>query len=196
MKRYIFFLIALLCLPLHPWPAWGNIFQKYAKVIWINQEEQVGAAYGRGQKLLEFPILTGDDETPTPPGTYVIKSKVRDYHSRKYDTPMPYSLFFDYRGRAIHEGGVPDPGEHSEWATHGCIHVEQPYMEWLYNWAETGSTVVVVKGRRVWDEELVKKADNRRIIEEIEPSEESGAPQELEETRESDDPRESGKDED
>lgn len=192
MKRHIFLLIAVLCLPLHPWPAWGNIFQKYDKVIWINQEEQIGAAYGRGQKQLEFPILSGDDETPTPPGTYVIKSKVRDYHSRKYDTPMPYSLFFDYRGRAIHEGGVPDPGEQSKWATHGCIHVEQPYMEWLYNWAETGRTVVVVKGRRVWEEELRKKPEDRRVIEEIEIRE----PQEPEESQESDDPRESEENED
>jgi hypothetical protein len=196
MKRYIIFLIAILCLPLHPWPAWGNIFQKHAKVIWINQEEQIGAAYGRGQKLLEFPILTGDDETPTPPGTYVIKSKVRDYHSRKYDTPMPYSLFFDYRGRAIHEGGVPDPGEQSEWATHGCIHVEQPYMEWLYNWAETGRTMVVVKGRRVWEEDLARKTVYRRDIEEIEITEESREPQEMEETQDREESQDRGENED
>jgi len=97
--------------------------------------------------------MTGDDETPTPPGTYVIKSKVRHYFSRKYKTPIPYSLFFDYRGRAVHEGDVADPEERSEWATHGCIHVEQPFMAWLYNWAEVGKTVVVVKGRRVWEDE-------------------------------------------
>jgi hypothetical protein len=153
MKRFIYLLIAVLLTNFYPLYSYAKVLKKYNKVIWIDQEEQVGAAYGRGKKLLEFPILSGDDETPTPPGTYVIKSKVRHYHSRKYDTPMPFSLFFDYRGRAIHEGDVADPEEKSEWATHGCIHVEQPYMEWLFNWAEAGKTVVVVKGRRVWEEE-------------------------------------------
>jgi hypothetical protein len=189
MKKSIYLLLAVLCTNLYPVCSYANIFQKYNKVIWINQEEQVGTAYGRGQKLLEFPILTGDDETPTPPGTYVIKSKVRDYHSRKYNQPMPYSLFFDYRGRAIHEGGVPAPGEQSEWATHGCIHVEQPYMEWLYNWAETGRTVVVVKGRRVWEEEIGKEAkkafiDRREVVEESEVIEDQEEREETEETGE------------
>ena len=105
-----------------------DVFKKYEKVIWIDQEKQVGAAYGHGRKLLDFSIITGDDETPTPPGTYVVKKKDKTYYSRKYDTPMPYSLFFDLKGmRAIHEGEVPDPEEKKDYATHGCIHVEQPY---------------------------------------------------------------------
>jgi hypothetical protein len=109
---------------------------------------------------------------------------------------MPYSLFFDYRGRAIHEGGVPDPGEQSEWATHGCIHVEQPYMEWLYNWAETGRTMVVVKGRRVWEEDLARKTVYRRDIEEIEITEESREPQEMEETQDREESQDRGENED
>ena len=152
MIRCIFFLITALFLQLYPVPAYADMFQKYAKIIWIDQENQVGAAYGRGRKLLEFPILTGDDETPTPPGTYVVKLKEPNYYSRKYKTPMPYSLFFDLKGmRAVHEGDVPDPEERGEWATHGCIHVEQPYMKWLYDWAEQGKTVVAVRGHRVWE---------------------------------------------
>lgn len=158
MIRCIFFLIAALCLQFYPLSAAADIFQKYAKIIWIDQENQFGAAYGRGRKLLEFRILTGDDETPTPPGAYVIKKKDANYYSRKYQVPMPYSLFFDLKGmRAVHEGDVPDPEEKSDWATHGCIHVEEPYMKWLFNWAEQGKTVVVVKGRRMWDEEEKKE---------------------------------------
>ncbi|MHB8068361.1 MAG: L,D-transpeptidase [Desulfobaccales bacterium] len=154
MIRCLSFLLAVLCLQLFPVPSYADVFQKYAKIIWIDQESQVGAAYGHGRKLVEFPIMTGDDETPTPPGTYVVKKKDANYYSRKYKVPMPYSLFFDLKGmRAVHEGDVPDPEEKGEWATHGCIHVEEPYMKWLFNWAEQGRTVVVVKGRRVWEEE-------------------------------------------
>ena len=130
----------------------GNIFQDYDKVIFINQPRQVGVAYEHGKKLLEFPVLTGDDESTTDPGIYVIRVKVADYYSQKYDTPMPYSMFFDWPGRkAIHEGGVPTRAEKRELATHGCIHVEQPHIEWLYNWAEEGATAVVVSGERSAD---------------------------------------------
>jgi len=178
MIRCIFFLITLLCLQIYPIPSHADVFQKYAKVIWIDQENQVGAAYGRGRKLLEFPIMTGDDETPTPPGTYVIKKKDQNYYSRKFKVPMPYSLFFDLRGmRAIHEGDVPDPEEKGDWATHGCIHVEEPYMKWLFNWAEQGQTVVVVKGRRVWEEEEKKEGIENGEGKESEEGKESVEPE-------------------
>lgn len=159
--RFLFILITVLFIQLYPVPSYADISQKYAKVIWIDQENQVGAAYGRGRKLLEFPIMTGDDETPTPPGTYAVILKEPNYYSRKYKVPMPYSLFFDLTGmRAIHEGDVPDPEEKGDWATHGCIHVEEPYMKWLYNWAEQGKTVVEIRGRRVWE-----KRENKEGIE-------------------------------
>ncbi len=151
-KMVIFLVLALV--------AWGgmgpgaarDIFQEYEKVIWINQVKQVGTVYEQGKKLREFPILTGDDECTTDPGIYLVRSKVEDYYSRKYDTPMPFSLFFDMKHRkAIHEGGVPPPAERRELATHGCVHVEPPHMEWLYHWAEEGATAVVMSGWRTED---------------------------------------------
>ena len=149
MKNWLYFLIIALA-AFYPAAAGAGAFQNHDKVIWIDQEKQIGAAYGQGKKLLAFPILSGDDETPTPPGTYVIQLKDKTYYSRKYQQPMPYSLFFDVKGmRAIHEGDLPDPGELSKWATHGCIHVEERYMKWLFDWAEPGKTVVVIQGRRV-----------------------------------------------
>ena len=134
-----------------PATAW-DLFQEYAKVIWINQPKQIGIAYENGEKLREFPVLTGDDECTTNPGIYLIRWKAEDYYSRKYDTPMPYSMFFDMRQRkAIHEGGVPPLPEKRELATHGCIHVEPPHIERLYDWAEEGTTAVVISGERSGD---------------------------------------------
>ena len=131
--------------------AW-DIFQQYNKVIFINQPQQLGTAYEHGKKLREFPVLTGDDECTTNPGIYVIMVKDPDYYSKTFDTPMPFSLFFDWpRRKAIHEGGVPAGAEKRELATHGCIHVEQPHIEWLYNWAEKGATAVVISGERSGD---------------------------------------------
>lgn len=170
MKTWLYFLIIALVAPLYPAGAGADVFQKYDKVIWIDQENQVGAAYGLGRKLLEFPILSGDDETPTPPGTYVVRLKDKTYYSRKYAQPMPYSLFFDLKGmRAIHEGDLPEPEEISQWATHGCIHVEEPYMKWLFDWTEPGKTVVVIHGRREADDEGIGAGG------EIQDREENGA---------------------
>jgi lipoprotein-anchoring transpeptidase ErfK/SrfK len=153
MKKYILlFSVALLTNILFSPTLAADIFQEYEKVIWINQLKQVGTAYERGKKVLEFPVLTGDDETTTDPGIYLVRVKEEDYYSWKYQTPMPYSIFFDYTGRtAIHEGEVPPPKKKIGLATHGCVHVEQPYIEWLYDWTEAGRTLVVISGWRTQD---------------------------------------------
>jgi lipoprotein-anchoring transpeptidase ErfK/SrfK len=153
MKKLIFLLITagLLHLSALAAGAW-DLFQAYDKVIFINQPRQVGVAYENGKKIMEFPVLTGDDECTTNQGIYVIRRKDPDYYSQTYDTPMPFSMFFDWpRRKAIHEGGVPPGAEKREVATHGCIHVEQPTIEWLYHWAEEGTTAVVISGERSQD---------------------------------------------
>jgi lipoprotein-anchoring transpeptidase ErfK/SrfK len=153
MKKYLWLLsVALLTnLLLTPTLA-ADISQKHEKMIWIDQLKQKGAAYEDGKKVKEFPVITGDDETTTEPGLYLVRVKQEDYYSRKYQTPMPYSIFFNYKERvAIHGGEVPPPRQKIGLATHGCVHVQQPYIEWLYDWTEEGKTVVVISGRRTQD---------------------------------------------
>jgi lipoprotein-anchoring transpeptidase ErfK/SrfK len=153
MKKYIrLFAVALLTnLLLSPTLA-ADISREYEKMIYIDQLKQVGAAYERGKKVMEFPVITGDDETTTDPGIYLVRVKQEDYYSRKYQTPMPYSIFFNYTTRtAIHGGEVPPPIKKIGLATHGCVHVEQPYIERLYDWTEAGKTWVVIVGRRTQD---------------------------------------------
>ena len=121
-------------------------------MIRIDQLKQVGAAYEAGKKVLEFSVITGDDETATEPGTYLVRVKQEDYYSRKYQTPMSYSIFFNYtEKKAIHEGEVPPPKQKIGLATHGCVHVQQPYIKWLYDWTEAGRTLVVISGWRTQD---------------------------------------------
>ena len=152
MRRYLYVLAIILFTSISASPASAvNVFKRYAKVIWIDQPRQTGIAYEKGQKLFSFPIMTGDDETPTPPGAYVVRVKDANYYSRHFKQPMPYSIFFDFKGkRAIHEGEVADPKHLSKWATHGCIHVEEPYIKRLFDWTEEKKTLVVVRGRRDW----------------------------------------------
>ena len=98
MKKYIWlFSVALLTNLLVSSTLAAEIFQEYEKVIYIDQLKQVGAAYEWGKKVLEFPVITGDDETTTEPGIYLVRVKEEDYYSRQYQTPMPYSIFFNYQ---------------------------------------------------------------------------------------------------
>lgn len=146
---YIFLVLIILVTHFYSTPVIAK--ELFEKVIWINQPKQVGWAYERGKKFLEFSVLTGDDETfPSDPGTYIVEMKDNDYYSHKYKTPMRYSLFFDLKQKkAIHEGNVPHtPKDKKELRTRGCIHVELPYIKQLYDWAEEGNTVVIIQGWR------------------------------------------------
>jgi lipoprotein-anchoring transpeptidase ErfK/SrfK len=153
MKKYIWLFSVALLTNILLSPAFAaDIFEKYDKVIWINQQKQTGAAYERWKKVREFPVLTGDAETTTEPGIYLVQVKQEDYYSRKYQTPMPYSIFFNYTTRAaIHGGEVPSPRLRIGYATHGCIHVKEPDIKWLYDWTEEGRTLVVITGWRTED---------------------------------------------
>ena len=151
-KYFVLFSIALLTNILLSPALAIDINQEYEKAIYIDQHKQVGAAYERGKKIMEFPVLTGDAETRTDPGIYLVRVKQVDYYSRKYQTPMPFSIFFNYTTRAaIHGGEVPAPPLRIGLATHGCVHVQQPYIERLYDWTEPGRTLVVIVGRRTQD---------------------------------------------
>ena len=152
MKKYILLLSLVLLSNIFLAPTLAADSQEYEKMIWIDQLKQVGAAYEDGKKVMEFPVLTGDAETTTDPGTYLVRVKQEDYYSQKYQTPMPYSIFFNYKERAaIHGGEVPPPQKKKGLATHGCVHVEQPYIERLYDWTEADRTLVVIMDRRTQD---------------------------------------------
>jgi hypothetical protein len=121
------------------------------KVILIDQHNQEGKAYENGKLFLSFPILGGDIETPTGNGRYRVEKKIRNYYSKRFKVPMPYSLFFVYNDRsrkAIHEGDVPKrkSDRQKKWATHGCVHAEMPIMKKLYAWADENTTEVIIFG--------------------------------------------------
>ncbi len=183
MRKCLYFTALLFFIFISAIPAGAvNVFKHYNKVIWIDQPRQEGAAYEKGKKLFSFAIMSGDDETPTPPGAYVVRVKDPKYYSKHYKQPMPLSIFFDFKGkRAIHEGEVPERKEMGQWATHGCIHVEQPYIQQLYDWTDVNKTLVVIRGRRDWALE-----DQIGEVDEGIQEENQGPPQEEQEKQKED----------
>ena len=59
-------------------------------------------------------IMTGDEDDPTPIGTFHVQWKAEQYTSRQYLVQMPYSVFFADGGIAFHEG-------RQDTASGGCV---------------------------------------------------------------------------
>ena len=127
------------------------------KEIVIRRDIQMGGAYEYGILVKEFLILFGDDVEPlaTPEGEFRVLWKSIDYHSKKYNAPMPYSLFFTGARNAIHSRGgnfkMPkSPEVRRCLRTHGCISVDNDIAPWLFDWVDTGShgTKITILGNR------------------------------------------------
>ena len=98
-----------------------------AKRAWVVSEGHV--TYG------PVPITTGMPGYETARGSHRVLRHVRHDHSRIFDSPMPYSVYF-VGGIAFHEG---DPA----YASHGCIRLDQPAAATYFDRLQVGDTVVV-----------------------------------------------------
>lgn len=73
----------------------------------------------------------------TPVGTFHVTSHVKNYVSKKFDAPMPYSTFF-LPGIAFHEGSASTP-------SHGCIHLSLSAAETYFSDLAVGEAVQIVR---------------------------------------------------
>lgn len=89
-------------------------------------------------------LLYGQEEMPTPTGRFTVQAMKKDYWSRTYDAPMPYSLFLTDDGVAIHGSDVR-PGA----ATHGCLGVPLEFAKHLFAAANVGAEVFVTRTPRL-----------------------------------------------
>jgi lipoprotein-anchoring transpeptidase ErfK/SrfK len=81
-------------------------------------------------------VLGGRRGEPTPMGTFAVSNKVRNYHSRQFDAPMPYSVFF-YPGVAFHTGSLSTRSA-------GCLHLGSASAKMFFATLQPGDTVQVV----------------------------------------------------
>lgn len=73
----------------------------------------------------------------TPVGTFHVISHVKNYVSKKFNAPMPYSTFF-LPGIAFHEGSASTP-------SHGCIHLSRSAAETYFSDLAVGEAVQIVR---------------------------------------------------
>ena len=126
--------------------------------FWLNA--QMGAAYENGLIVKDiggskgFPIISGFDGPvmtpsgrivvkPTPKGNRSVLRKSANYVNHK-GIPMPYSLFFT-GSCAIHawawDENLPPEEQARHYSSSGCISLDLPVAEKLFNWASVGTPV-------------------------------------------------------
>ena len=128
-------------------------------VVSLSMQELV--AYQDGCVVKATPVTTGRPALPTPAGSYHVFLRTTPWkmHSdwppgSPYwypDTWVKWVLEFRGGGYFLHDAyWEPDAdygpgGEYNESAaSHGCIHIPTPFMQWLYDWTPVGTPVQVV----------------------------------------------------
>jgi LysM repeat protein len=100
-------------------------------------------AYEKGVLVNTFIVSTGIKDAPTVIGDYKIYLKIvkQRMTGPGYDLPdVPWVMYF-FRGYSFHgtywhhNFGVP--------MSHGCVNMVTSEAEWLYGWAQVGTTVTV-----------------------------------------------------
>lgn len=73
----------------------------------------------------------------TPAGNYRVTRKDKNHRSHEsHNAPMPYSVFFDHKGRAFHEGNVWQQSD-------GCVHLTKRSAQTFYGSLKVGDKVQV-----------------------------------------------------
>jgi lipoprotein-anchoring transpeptidase ErfK/SrfK len=127
-------------------------------VILINRSLNRLTYFDRGQ-LRRFPVATGQAIYPTPAGTFhiVVKWVNPWWYPPTYDAwarglkPVPPGpgnplgtrwMGLSVPGVGIH--GTDEPSSIGYSASHGCIRMQVPDAEWLFNHVAVGTTVFIV----------------------------------------------------
>lgn len=118
--------------------------QQPGKFVEVTLSEQRLDAWEDGRIVMTTPVSTGVRQAPTPTGTFRI---MRKYERQRmtgpdYDLPnVPYVMYFRAGGFALH--GTYWHNNFGQPMSHGCVNLPTSTAVWLYQWAPTGTSVVV-----------------------------------------------------
>jgi hypothetical protein len=108
--------------------------------IFVDLRRQMISVFRDGHEIGTAVIVYGAQSHLSPTGSFPILRRYRDYHSRSYDAPMPYSLFITNDGVALH--GSPMSATR---ATHGCIGLPLEFARRVFELAKHGDVVQIVR---------------------------------------------------
>ena len=120
------------------------------KKIMVIIDSQILLAMEGTKIVYEYDVVTGRPKKETHPGDYRISRKYKDYTSKTYGSPMPYTMFFSKDGKAIHG---------TQWATirsylhayitesvgsQGCVGLTKEDAKTIFDWAPIGTLIEVM----------------------------------------------------
>ncbi len=118
------------------------------KLITVDTGKQMLYAWEGGKIQFQTAVSTGMYYTPTVKGTFKIYKKYPLQDMKGHYPPYePYNIknvpnvMYFYQAYAIH--GAYWHNMFGTKYTHGCVNVPVPASQWLYNWANEGTRVVV-----------------------------------------------------
>ncbi len=118
---------------------------KQSKQRWIevNLAKQRLFAWEGKKQVHAVVVSTGKASTPTVTGIFAIQDKQRSMtlEGDDYVVPDVPSVMFFSGGYAIH--GAYWHNKFGTPVSHGCVNVAIDHAEWLFNWADVGTPVVV-----------------------------------------------------
>ena len=116
-----------------------------AVVARIDLSRQIMTVSVNGMPQYSWPVSTARRGYVTPAGAYRPQRMYRTYYSRKYyNSPMPYSIFFN-GGYAIH--GSYEVSRLGTPASHGCVRLHPGNAATLYSLVQTygaGNTLILI----------------------------------------------------
>jgi lipoprotein-anchoring transpeptidase ErfK/SrfK len=119
----------------------------FSKLIEVDVTTKRMYAYQNGQIVNTFLVTAGKPSTPTPLGEFHIweKEALQTMTGPGYVQPnVPWINYFDHSGDAIHGNYWHVASVFGSVNTsHGCVGVQVPQAEWIYNWAPLGTTVII-----------------------------------------------------
>lgn len=83
------------------------------------------------------PAMGGRESAPTPVGRFRVTWHDRHHHSKQFNAPMPYAVFF-HEGSAFHQGSPSVP-------SHGCVHLANADAKAFYEFLKDGDPVEITK---------------------------------------------------
>jgi lipoprotein-anchoring transpeptidase ErfK/SrfK len=123
----------------------------YPKWIVVDTTNKTLDAYEYSSRVKRLLVSAGRPDTPTPIGQYRIYSKLqrqdmrgRNADGSNYFQPNVEWINYFYQDYAIH-GNYWRPTSYfgSVNSSHGCVGLLNPDAEWVYNWAQSGTPVII-----------------------------------------------------
>jgi L,D-transpeptidase catalytic domain len=131
-----------------------NLPIKGGKFLYVKIAEQRIYAYEDGVLVESSPIITGQRNWDTNPGTYSILTKERNRRLVGSGQGASWNVFVKYwmlfnasEEEGLHDaewrGGVFEGVDYRSIGSRGCVNIPDDMMGWIFNWAPIGTPVVV-----------------------------------------------------